>query len=145
MSTRVFVDTSALLALLNADDHQHDAARTAWATLVRPGGDLWTTNYVVLEASALVQRRMGIAALQVLYDAVLPVVHVDWVDAAAHDLAVAAVLAARRRDLSLVECASFGAMRRLGIARAFAFDAHFGAHGFDVVPPSGPTSEQGGA
>ena len=39
--------------------------------------------------------------------------------------AVAALLAANCRQLSLVDCTSFQAMRQLGIATVFTFDAHF--------------------
>ena len=46
---------------------------------------------------------------------------------------MAAVLAARRRDLSVVDCVSFEAMRRQHIVSAFAFDPHFGAQGFRLL------------
>jgi uncharacterized protein len=36
--------------------------------------------------------------------------------------------------LSLVDPASFEAMRRQGIRRAFTFDRHFGGYGFTRLP-----------
>ena len=41
-------------------------------------------------------------------------------------------MAAGRRDLSLVDCASFEVMRRSGIRTAFAFDPHFGEFGYEI-------------
>jgi predicted nucleic acid-binding protein len=38
---------------------------------------------------------------------------------------MATLLAASRRQLSLVDCASFEVMRRGELQRAFAFDKHF--------------------
>jgi hypothetical protein len=35
------------------------------------------------------------------------------------------ILAANRRQLSLVDCASFAAMRQSGFKNAFVFDRHF--------------------
>jgi predicted nucleic acid-binding protein len=48
--------------------------------------------------------------------------------------AAGAVLLAARLQLSLVDCASFEVMRRAGLREAFAFDAHFAASGFGLVP-----------
>jgi predicted nucleic acid-binding protein len=72
--------------------------------------------------------------LRALHHDLLPVVRVAWVDEATHDLAIAMVLAANRRALSLVDAASFHVMRRLGLTVAFAFDPHFGEQGFGAVP-----------
>jgi uncharacterized protein len=45
-----------------------------------------------------------------------------------------ALLVASRRDLSLVDCVSFEAMRRLRIDTVFCFDAYFAQQGFQVLP-----------
>jgi len=42
-------------------------------------------------------------------------------------------LAARRRGLSLVDCASFEVMRRTGLRAAFAFDPHFEKFGYELI------------
>ncbi len=50
-----------------------------------------------------------------------------------HGCATAALLAAARRKLSLVDCASIELCRRLGTRQAFAFDKHFRDAGLDLV------------
>lgn len=130
----IFVDTSALVALLNRDDEHFVAARDAWAALLHREQPLVTSNYVVVESAALVQRRMGMAALAALTDRLLAPVAVRWIDETAHRAALAAVLAAGRRRLSLVDCTSFEVMRSLGVTQAFAFDRHFAHHGFELLP-----------
>jgi predicted nucleic acid-binding protein len=45
-----------------------------------------------------------------------------------------AVLAATRKKLSLVDCASFQTMRELGVRSVFCFDSHFREQGFDALP-----------
>lgn len=132
MST--FVDTSAILAVLDGDDVQHGRAKRTWSELVSAEDDLLTTNYVLVETYALVQARLGLDATRSLNDDVVPVIRVTWVDENLHRAAVTALLTAQRRDLSLVDCISFETMRRLGIERAFAFDRHFRQQGFDLVP-----------
>jgi predicted nucleic acid-binding protein len=101
---------------------------------VSAGTELWTSNYVVLEASAITQNRAGMEGLRALHHGLLPVVNVAWVDEETHDEATAAVLAANRRGLSLVDSASFLVMRRLAIEVALAFDPHFGEQGFTTTP-----------
>jgi predicted nucleic acid-binding protein len=127
----VFVDTSALYALLDASDAQHSQARAAWAGLAERRERLVTSNYVLVEAMALIGRRLGLEALRAFDSQFVPLLSVVWVDEALHRRAVAALLVAGLRDLSLVDCASFEIMRETSIDRAFAFDAHFQQQGFE--------------
>jgi predicted nucleic acid-binding protein len=126
----VFVDTSALLAVLDADERRHGAAKARWTALVESEEALVTTSYVLVEVHALVQSRLGVPAVRSLAEDVLPVLHVHWIAAEDHAAAVASLLTAGRRRLSLVDCASFVVMRRTGVTRAFAYDAHFAEQGF---------------
>jgi predicted nucleic acid-binding protein len=126
----IFVDTSALLAVLAENDPHHSSARRIWARILDEQAVLFTTSYVVVETSALVQNRLGIEAAATLHRDILPVLEVEWVGPELHRAAVATLLAAGRRSLSLVDCASFEAMRTRGITTAFAFDRHFTEQGF---------------
>lgn len=129
----VYLDTSALFALFDADDAAHGAAAQVWRRLISSDAPLHTCNYVLVELTALLQHRVGLAAAGALETHVLPWVNVLCVDVALHGQAVAGVLAARQRDLSLVDCASFAAMRRLGLRRAFTFDQRFAEQGFELL------------
>jgi len=131
----VFVDTSALYALLDRDDANHRPAAEAWAALLESHEPLSTSNYVVVETTALVQHRLGLPAVAALTRELLPVVSVEWVSEADHREAAAALLAAGRRRVSLVDTVSFVLMRRLGAESAFTFDPHFEGEGFRAVGP----------
>lgn len=128
-----YVDTSAWLAVLDADDQHHEAARVAWLGALERHEPLLTSNYVVVESTAVVQRRLGLDALRALTLDLLPVAEVEWVTPEDHDAATAALLTAGRRTLSLVDCSSFELMRRLGIRSVFAFDKHFIEQGFAAL------------
>jgi predicted nucleic acid-binding protein len=132
----VFVDTSALYAVLDRDDVNHQAAATAYAALL-DSDTLLTHSYVVLETTALVQRRLGVEAVRALVDDVLPAFDLVFVDEALHRAAEASLLAAGRREVSLVDWTSFELMRRLSVAAAFAFDDDFAAQGFGLMPDVG--------
>lgn len=128
-----FVDTSALYAFVDRDAAEHRAAVRTLGGLI---GDepLRTHSYVLVETNALVQHRIGMAAVRQLTEEVQPALDVRWVDAELHQVAVAALLAADRRRVSLVDWTSFELMRQERIDRAFAFDDDFATQGFEVVP-----------
>ena len=130
----VFVDTSAFLALVGPSDMHHVAAGATWEAVTQRGETLIVTNYILLETFALVQRRFGLPIVRALQQIVAPYLQTHWVDASIHALGVAALLAANRRQLSLVDCTSFQAMRQLGIDTVFAFDEHFAEQQFICIP-----------
>ncbi|MGQ9498683.1 MAG: type II toxin-antitoxin system VapC family toxin [Desulfotomaculales bacterium] len=134
---RIFIDTSAFLAVLDADDENHLPARRTWEGILASGASLITTSYVLVETYALVQRRLGMEAVRTFHEDIVPLLQVEWVDGNLHQQGANALLTARRRNLSLVDCTSFAVMRRLGIRRAFALDKHFSEQGFELAPGEG--------
>ena len=132
----VFADTSALLAFLDADQPRHADVIDAWDRLIDGERRLFTSNYVLVESFALVQRCLGLEALRALADVIVPMMQPLWIDEELHAAAVAALFAAGRRRLSLVDCASFELMRRRGLTEAFALDDDFARQGFRLLPGS---------
>lgn len=104
---RVFVDTSAWLAVLDRDDQRHALARRIWAALLEGRHELVTSSYVLVETLALIQRRLGMEAFRVFHTDIHPLVDVIWVEGELHRSAAEQVLTANQRRLSLVDCSSF--------------------------------------
>lgn len=129
----VFVDTSAILALLEADDKMHESAARAWIDLVNSKDELVISNYVMVETISLLHSRYGVAAVTRFVRDAVPALKVVWVDEGIHNAAVAAVLAAGRRGPSLVDCVSFEITRRMGITRVLAYDRHFAEMGYELA------------
>ena len=136
---KVFVDTSALLAILDEDDRDHSEAADTFRSLLA-SADLVTHSYVLVECLALVRRRLGSAAVVQLSERLLPAIDTIWVDEALHQTALAAHLTAG--SVSLVDQVSFEVMRREELETAFTLDKDFEAHGFRRARSAGPT-EQG--
>ena len=130
----VFVDTSALFTLVDADSPDHQAATEEWSRLQDDGSRLRTHNYVVLETASLLQRRLGMDAAARFHRHLLPVLSVRFVDGNLHTLATTSLLAADRRKVSLVDWTSFEMMRDEHLTDAFAFDRHFAEQGFTLRP-----------
>jgi predicted nucleic acid-binding protein len=130
-----FVDTSALIALLDTDDPAHGEVREAWRGAVLDAEGLVATDYVVVEAVAVAERRWGLDAVRALVDELVPLVEIHSVSADERSAAVNALLAAGRRHLSLVDCVSFAMMRRMGIRDYLGADPHFEEQGFRKYAP----------
>jgi len=132
----VFADTSALYALLDRDDQNHASAAEVWQDLIAREASVVCTNYVLVEVFALVQHRLGIAAVRTLEEDIVPMLDVQWMTETGHQAGLAALLTAAGRRLSLVDCVSFETMRDMGIRVAFAFDRHFADQGFALLEGS---------
>ncbi|MGH9411644.1 MAG: type II toxin-antitoxin system VapC family toxin [Vicinamibacterales bacterium] len=129
----VFVDTSALLALLNASDENHARAASAFAKLRAAKSRLISTSFVLVETYALVGRRLGLDAVRDLRVDFAPLLDVVWIDAPVHEAGLDLLLARRKRRLSLVDAVSFVVMSQGKIGDALAFDPHFEDEGFTLV------------
>ncbi len=132
----IFVDTSALFALISGRDVNHQRAKAQWRAWLDSPDDFIISNYVLLETTALLQSRLGMQAVQDFHDLLLPVMTVYWITEAIHKKALQTLLVANRRRLSLVDCTSFAVMNALGLQSAFTFDDHFAQAGFILLPGS---------
>ncbi|HEV2129316.1 MAG TPA: PIN domain-containing protein [Thermomicrobiales bacterium] len=119
-----FVDSSAIIALVNRGDPTHDQAVEAYHELVEGGYHLFTTDYVIAETLQLLDLAFGAdLARQWLRDQRLPVYHADEQDVRR---AIATIVSAHAGTrLSLTDAVSFVVMERLGVSDAFAVDPEF--------------------
>jgi uncharacterized protein len=130
----IFVDTSVLLAVLGKDDVNNVLAAETLADLVENGEQLFTTNYILVESYALIQRRMGMDAIQDFQKNILPSLTLVWISAEDYQYSVKNFLSENRRNLSFVDCSSFDTIQRLTMDQVFTFDSHFREQGFEVIP-----------
>jgi predicted nucleic acid-binding protein len=131
---KIFVDTSALFALLATEDYLSNMAADIWDELIEKQQAIITNNYALIECFALTQSRLGLDFVHHLQSNIVPLLTIDCIDEEQHKAIVKDVLAANRRNLSLVDCSAFNTMRRLGIDTVFTFDNHFREQGFSTIP-----------
>jgi len=129
---RIGLEAPAFYAVFDRDDANHSAARET--SLLREPATLLTTNYVLVETTALLQHRLGVAAVRSFHEDVVPRPQVDRIMEEEHRAGAEAVLTAARKKLSPVDCVSFQTMWRCGVRTAFCFDAHSSKQGFAARP-----------
>lgn len=119
-----FVDASAIVALVDRNDHSHNDAVAAYHGLQQENYRLFTTNLVLTEVVQLLNDGVGAdVARQFLRDHRLAVYYATEEDEAR---ARSMVMSSRTsRGLSMVDAVSLVVMEKLGIADAFVVDTTF--------------------
>jgi uncharacterized protein len=130
----VFVDTSAIVALLWSSDAKHGSAVTVWKRLLAIRARLYTSELVVAESVALARARAGFdVALQVWSSLLGEPFELVWVDAALLSQARRIFEKYSDHELSLCDCTSAAIMRARRISQAFAYDRDFETLGFTLL------------
>jgi predicted nucleic acid-binding protein len=123
----VLWDSSAILALLDADDADHARAVAVARQIASEARPSFITNYIEVEAHALLVKKLGRAiARQWLLTGGLPVVRA----LPAEEQRAREILARHTdKDWTLCDALSFAILDARRVARAFTFDHHFQQYG----------------
>jgi predicted nucleic acid-binding protein len=132
----IFVDTGPLLARYLEHDQHHGAAVRAWAELQRRPQRCATSSFVLDETLTLLARRASYEFAaergRMLYGSTaLEILRPEVADEIA---ALEAFSRLADQRVSFTDCVSFALMKRYRFRRAFTFDRHFAAAGFQVWP-----------
>lgn len=127
MTRSVLWDSSAILALLDADDADHARAVAVARNIASEARPSFVTNYIEAEAHALLLRKLGrTIARQWLLTGGLPVVRA----LPAEEQKAREILARHAdKDWTLCDAISFAMLEARHVGRAFTFDHHFRQYG----------------
>lgn len=132
MTRSVLWDSSAILALLDADDADHARAVGVARQLASERRPAFVTNYIEAEAHALLLRKLGrVIAREWLFTGGLTVVRV----LPEEEQRGKAILARYAdKDWTVCDAVSFALLEARRIRRAFTFDRHFRQYGrFEIL------------
>ncbi|MBI4201445.1 MAG: PIN domain-containing protein [Chloroflexi bacterium] len=125
----ILLDTSAIYALADTADPNHSRAIELFGHALEADEGVLVHSYILVEAAALIQHRLGLSnALRFLRETSAFQLH--WMGAQDHQRAVQLLQERGRRELSLVDCASFVVMSDYAVEEALAFDPDFEREGF---------------
>lgn len=133
---KVFIDTGAFIALVDAGDEHHRTAQKFYNESKEKGVKFVTTNYVVCETLNYLRARVShdasIAFREKLYKSNF--IEVVTVSPSIEKEAFSILKQYSDKDFSFTDCTSFSVMRSVRINKAFAFDKHFEQYGFKKLP-----------
>ena len=132
---RVFVDTSAFIALLDPRDDSHAQAVRIEQSLANQAAHLVTTNFVLDETYTGLRGKIQHSAILRFRDSARQSrqLNVMRITETLEDQAWEIFTRYHDKDFSFTDCTSFAVMQQLGITTAFAFEEHFEQFGFTRV------------
>ena len=137
MLPKIFIDTSAFLALEDESDQYHEAALQFREQVLRKKRyEVIATSYILDETLTLIRFRIGIRASIDFSKKIRrsKVVKIVQVSKEIEEKALDIFERYDDKDFSFTDCVSFVVMRETGIKEAFAFDEHFNQMGFIRKP-----------
>lgn len=131
---RLFVDTSAWLALNDKNDQYHDEAVSKITKVRQQKIQLVTSEYIFDESVTILRYRISHRAAVAFGDALISSNVASIEDITDEERLKAWVLFKKYRDkdLSFTDCTSFALMVKLKLQKAFSFDNHFKQVGFEL-------------
>ena len=131
---RLFVDTSAWLALNDRNDQYHSKAAAKSAEIKRHRIELITSEYVLDESITLIRYRVSHQAAVIFGNSLLNsnIVRVEDVSAEDRFKAWEMFKKFEDKELSFTDCTSFVLIKNLRLQKAFTFDEHFRQMRFEV-------------
>jgi len=131
---KLFVDTSAWLALNDKNDQYHQQAVERSLDIKKQRIELITSEYIVDESITIIRYRISHQAAVMFGDSLFNSNIVRIYDVTQERRPAAWELFKKYgdKDLSFTDCTSFALMKGLAIKKAFTFDAHFKKMGFEM-------------
>jgi len=136
---RLFIDTSAFVALEDEDDEEHRTALDYREKIRReetPFRALYTSNYILDEVVTLLRLKLSHQAAVAFGENLRrsKIVRILRVTQMIEDNAWKIFKQYSDKDFSFTDCTSFALMEQEAISAAFTFDKHFQQYGFQMVP-----------
>jgi predicted nucleic acid-binding protein len=128
MPPRIFIDTSAFLALEDESDQYPEAALQFREQVLRKKRyEVIATSYILDETLTLIRFKMGIKASIVFSKKIRKskVITIMQVSREIEEKALDIFEKYDDKDFSFTDCVSFVVMWEMGIIEVFAFDEHF--------------------
>ena len=129
---RVFVDTSALVALFDKKDSNHLQAKAVLGKIKTDRTRMLITDYIFDECITTVLSAVGHRAAVAVGEFILSskIVEIAWLDESVKFKAWDFFKRHSDKLFSFTDCTSFVVMKELRVGKYFSFDNHFKQAGF---------------
>jgi len=134
METKIFVDTSAFVALFDKKDKYHQRATDYFMSLQFGAVQLHTSNYIIDETITRIRIKNGHKfALEFgKYFFMSKIFQIHYIDKEIEQDAFEIFKKYSDKKLSFTDSTSFALMKKVNIKKAFTFDTDFKKAGFEI-------------
>ncbi len=132
----LFLDTSFIIALEDADDQNHRPAVAYWKSFKRNPRKIIITSYIFDETVTFLKRRINHEKAAEVGNLMLssPTVELIHISEGHFDKGWRLFLKYHDKGFSFTDCISFLIMEENGIKKALTFDEHFRQMGINIEP-----------
>ena len=132
----LFLDTSFIIALEDADDQNHPPAVAYWKSFKRNPRKIIITSYIFDETVTFLKRRISHEKAAEVGNLMLssPTVELIHISEEHFDKGWRLFLKYHDKCFSFTDCISFLVMEENGIKKALTFDEHFRQMGINIEP-----------
>ena len=134
---KLFVDTSAFIALVDATDRNHRPARKCYLEIIESGNRLVSSNFVICETLNYLRTRISYRVSIEFRESVYKsnILEVIPISSEIEEAAYKIFKKYKDKDFSFTDCTSFALMEREKIKKVFSLDHHFVQYGsFQMIP-----------
>ena len=123
---KVFIDSSAFLAIADTDDGHHEHGRLIFQDILTKGAKLFSSNYILDETYTLIRARTNHqTVVNFIKSFELSGITVLRVSPQIEDLAKRIFIKYSDKNFSFTDCTSFVLINENKIDATFAYDVHF--------------------
>lgn len=135
MTSSIFIDTSALIALMNKKDQFHARAIDILALITKGNNDLIISSHVFAETVTRIARKVSAKQAILAGNIIRNNDRIKIIIPQENLIDDAWRIFQKYQDqtFSFVDCISFALMKELRLTKAFAFDKHFKIIGFETL------------
>lgn len=132
---KIFVDTSAFIALTNKSDKYHIKAKN-FVTKLKMPYEFYTTNYILDEAITRIRMYVSHNSACKFGDRIFKskLYKIYYIDKEIEKEAWSLFQKYKDKLFSFTDCTSFVIMKKFNIYNAFTFDKNFQQMGFNILP-----------
>lgn len=137
---KLFIDTSAFIALADKDDQHHHAAQEFFNSQISLNCRFLTSNFVVCETVTYLRIHVSYRAAVLFWENLHQSkrMEIHSISAELEEKAFRLLKRYNDKTFSFTDCTSFALMENLGMDAAFAFDDHFRQFGKWTIFPVAP-------
>ena len=134
---KLFVDTSAFIALVDATDRNHRPARKCYLEIIESGNRLVSSNFVICETLNYLRTRISYRVSIEFRESVYKsnILEITPVSSEIEEADYKIFKKYKDKAFSFTDCTSFALMEREKIKKVFSLDHHFVQYGsFQMIP-----------
>jgi len=134
---KIFVDTSAFIALVDRTDKNHQSAKKCYREIIQSGNSLVSSNFVMCETLNYLRTRISYSVSIEFRESTYKsnILEISFINPETEEAAYKIFKKYKDKDFSFTDCTSFALMEIKKIKKVFSFDRHFRQNGsFQMIP-----------